>query len=64
MKEARIYVGVAVDGCAVMARVMIPADHNVCRRCAGSGMNYDNDEICAACNGDGTVPENPTIIEE
>lgn len=56
MKLARISVGVAVDGCAVMARVMIPADHDVCKFCLGSGRN-EHDDKCQPCDGDGTVAQ-------
>lgn len=56
MKLARIYCGVCVDGTAVMANAMIPADHEVCNKCLGSGRNsYDDD--CQACEGLGTVPQ-------
>ena len=65
MKEARICLGVCVDGSGFFARVMIRADHTVCSRCIGSGKNYDIDEICPVCDGGGTVPETPTNnIEE
>ena len=58
MKEARIYFGVCVDGCGVFARVMIPADHDVCIKCLGNGRDYDLNEKCEACDGLGTVPQN------
>jgi DnaJ-class molecular chaperone len=56
MKQAKIYVGVCVDGAAVMARVMIRADHDVCKYCLGSGRDQ-NDEECEACEGLGTVAQ-------
>lgn len=55
MKEARIYVGVSYDGAAVMMRVMIPVDREVCKPCAGAGTIYETDEECGACKGLGTV---------
>ncbi len=58
-KPARIYCGVSVDGAAVYARVMIPADQEVCLNCLGLGTDVDTNERCECCDGLGTVELNP-----
>lgn len=30
-------------------------EYAVCRRCDGTGLNWDEDEVCDACDGDGEI---------
>lgn len=66
MKPARMYCGVCVDGAAVYGRVMIPANHEVCKFCLGNGQDWEGGGECEHCDGLGTIPlyETEQDIEE